>query len=372
MKFWVKLNLNERDAGELIRSFFTDFNPENSIVIKGKEAKLEISFDQKPPMVLIKTISNCEVEEFHYGKVLGEYDGEDEQRISEEVYNKQEVISNKDVEQKEVRAKKVKPKKAKTKKEKAEIVQILKNLEFAKKVNSYEEFVQLVVNWLELGNSQKFFEAIINVAERMESINWNNIKEKLNEKGVPYRQFAYMKCNNQILAKFDDICDNKETKVTFLKLVEAIVSYKNYDFSNVSSDEKNDDNDVSIGKVRIKMECMPEIPEFEEMLGTLDKTQPIEKRTKYVLDYMGLENRTIEEQHKIVEVVNIAMQLRDINRDSVLANLSSAPDEFAIDKWMSLSMFINYFVYQYDKSKKVKVEDFLKDLKKVIIIDSEK
>ena len=44
-KFWVKVKFKqEKNAEHLIRAFFQDFNPASSIVVRGKEAKMEIFF----------------------------------------------------------------------------------------------------------------------------------------------------------------------------------------------------------------------------------------------------------------------------------------------------------------------------------------
>ena len=76
-KFWAKVRIKQdKNAEYLIRAFFQDFNPESSIVVRGKEAKLEIVFRQ-PPMAIIDAISHCEVIELNYGKNLKGYE-EDE------------------------------------------------------------------------------------------------------------------------------------------------------------------------------------------------------------------------------------------------------------------------------------------------------
>ena len=48
-KFWAKVRFKqEKNAEHLIRAFFQDFNPASSIVVRGKEAKLEIVFRHNP------------------------------------------------------------------------------------------------------------------------------------------------------------------------------------------------------------------------------------------------------------------------------------------------------------------------------------
>ena len=76
-KIWAKLYLNPEkyDAKGLVRAFFgrIDFNSKNSLVIRGEEAKVEIIFEEHPPMDIIEAISNCKIMELNFGKELEEY-----------------------------------------------------------------------------------------------------------------------------------------------------------------------------------------------------------------------------------------------------------------------------------------------------------
>lgn len=57
-KLWAKVKFKQdKNAEYLIKAFFKDFSPENSIVIRGKEAKLEIVF-REPPMTIIDAINH--------------------------------------------------------------------------------------------------------------------------------------------------------------------------------------------------------------------------------------------------------------------------------------------------------------------------
>ena len=72
-KLWAKVKFKqEKNAEHLIRAFFQEFNPESSIVVRGREAKLEIVF-REPPIAIIEAIKHCEVIELNYGKNLKEY-----------------------------------------------------------------------------------------------------------------------------------------------------------------------------------------------------------------------------------------------------------------------------------------------------------
>ena len=87
MKFWAKVRFKGKKNAEcLIRAFFRNFNSESSIVIRGKEAKVEIIFD-KLPMEIIEAINQCEIIEFNCGKALRKYkENETEQvMVNEEI-----------------------------------------------------------------------------------------------------------------------------------------------------------------------------------------------------------------------------------------------------------------------------------------------
>ena len=91
-KFWVKVKFKqEKNAEHLIRAFFQDFNPTSSIVVRGKEAKLEIVF-REPPMAIIDAINHCEVIELNYGKNLKEYKEDEDLQVEAENDSKQRNV----------------------------------------------------------------------------------------------------------------------------------------------------------------------------------------------------------------------------------------------------------------------------------------
>lgn len=91
-KFWVKVKFKqEKNAEHLIRAFFQDFNPTSSIVVRGKEAKLEIVF-REPPMAIIDAINHCEVIELNYGKNLKEYKEDEDLQVEAENDSKQRDV----------------------------------------------------------------------------------------------------------------------------------------------------------------------------------------------------------------------------------------------------------------------------------------
>ena len=137
----------------------------------------------------------------------------------------------------------------------------------------------------------------------------------------------------------------KEYSVTALMLLNSMRQYKNYQFAQQMSEDSSIEeatNKVQGGESKNieKMECMPEIPYFNEILGSVNKTQPIEER------------------------------LREINFDIIFSKLSIS-NESVLKARLTFSKFINDFVSKYASDKKVKLLDFLKQLQEFVIEDSE-
>lgn len=370
-KFWVKVRVKqEKNAEHLIRAFFQDFNPESSIVVRGEEAKLEIVF-RKPPMAIIDAINHCEVIEMNYGKNLKEY--KEDENLQDETVNDSEQVkaeseSSEQAEQpKKKRGRQTTKKKESTKdsKSKQKSINIPELEEIAKKSSSFEEFAKLVTEWLEMGKRQEFFENLAIVSTEVDKISWKELEGALENKGVTYKQSEKVLASNQVSKKL------KEQSITILPLLNAIRQYKEYSFKNLEehSYEENSTESV-IPKKRLKMECMPEIKEFEETLASVDKTQPVEERVLYVLKAMGLNKMPVEEQKQIVEIASTAVRKGEMTFDTIFGE-TNIPDEETMTARMTLSKFINDFVKKYESSKKVKSLTFLSELQKIIMFDSE-
>ena len=232
-KFWVKVKFKqEKNAEHLIRAFFQDFNPTSSIVVRGKEAKLEIVF-REPPMAIIDAINHCEVIELNYGKNLKEYKEDEDLQVEAENDSKQRnvgVESSEKIEQTNVESenseqpeqtnvesenfeqseptnaenenseqteqpkkkrgrpatKKLEPKKE-TKSEPT--INIPKLEEIAKKSNSFEHFAELVAKWLEMDKRKEFFKSLIIVSAEVDKITWKELEKALKNKNVFYTQW---------------------------------------------------------------------------------------------------------------------------------------------------------------------------------------
>lgn len=414
-KFWAKVKFKtEKNAEYLIKAFFKDFNPESSIVVRGNEAKLEIIFRQ-PPMAIIDAISYCKVIELNYGKNLEEYKKDETIQVKEENDSEQENVGEESSEQiKQVNAEsedseqteqaKVKsenseqteqPKKKRGRPatKKVESTKVVKSEEpinvpeleeIAKKATSFECFVKLVAEWLEMDKRQKFFENLAIVSTEVDEISWKKLEKALKDKGVTYSEWDKIWAGQQVSGKL------KENSVTTLPLLNAIVQYKEYSFELMEeySNEENSTEQATeeitqnieekagefdksvIPKPRVKMECMPEIKDFEETLASVDKTHPVEERVRYVLEAMGLSNMSAGEQKQIVEIASTAVRKGRMAFDIIFVE-ANIPVEQTMAVRMTFSKFVNDFVQKYENSKKVKLLTFLSELQKIIMFDSE-
>jgi len=394
MKFWAKVELKgEENASELVLTFFKDFNPESSIVIRGKEAKVEIIFET-PPMEIVETLGHCEISELNFGKPLKEY-VENENVADEEVHvpaEKNIAIENFSKQEQQPKRKRGRPpvKKTETKKEvNTKTVTVSELEEIAKKATSFENFVKLVAEWLEMDKRQVFCENLMIAATEVDEVSWKELGKKLGSKGVVFTEWDRIWVGQKVAQTF------KDNTVTILNFLKEVRQYKKYSFGKESSDiENKPEEKVSVvaeeistesqkAPNKVNLECVHEALYFYfgQILKDLDKTQPIEDRVRYVLRSMGWENKS-EENQMIFEITNTAVRLKEFDLDMVFAK-ANIQEESYLKVRMTFSKFINDFVSAYSKTindfvkvhdapdKKVKLLDFLKELQKVVMNEDE-
>ena len=439
MKFWAKLKLKEeKNADGLIREFFENFNSKSSIVIKGEEAKVEVVFDSEPPKELIKAITQYDIVEFNFGKVLGEYSEDEikqvvekeepseetEDSVTEEEHPEETEDSDteeehpketEDLDTEEEHPKETEdsvteeehpeetedsdtqgenPKqtgqvaddkghKSAIKKPRkvvdVETVNLPQLEEIAKKAESFEHFAKLIAEYLEMDKREEIFKNFVIIASEIEKISLRTLKEALKDKNVFYTEWDKIWISKQVGEKL------KDYSITLLPLLKALRQYKNYSFGGDAIEFVDESIDESITesvtetitetvdttpKIRVKMECMPEIPLFEETLGSVDKTQPIEERVKYVLSSMGWDELDEEEQQQVFQFANVAVRIREMSIAAILLK-AKIPMESSMQIRMLFASFINDFVSKYDSDMKVKVLKFLEELQKIVMNESE-
>ena len=467
-KFWAKVNFKqEKNAEHLIRAFFQEFNPESSIVVRGKEAKLEIVF-REPPIAIIEAINHCEVIELNYGKNLKEYaedenangkeendtvqevtesenseqteqevtksenseqteqevtESENSEQTEQEVeksenseqteqevtksenseQTEQEVAKSENSEQTEQKVAKSeksklteqpKKKRGRPSTKKVETTKEVKNeqtvinipelKEIAEKATSFEHFAELVAEWLEMDKRKELFTNLIIVSAEVDKITWKELEKALKCKNVFYTQWDKIWSGQQVSEKL------KKYSATLLTFLNATRQYKEYSFKKAdehfikensntqatkktipNAEEKTEESsDSGISKPRVKMECMPEIKDFEETLASVDKTQTVEERVRYVLSAMGLNKLNAKEQKQITEIASTAVRKGRIAFDIIFVE-ANIPIEQTMEARMTFSKFVNDFVQKYESGKKVKLLTFLSELQKIIMFESE-
>lgn len=374
-KFWAKVRFKqEKNAEYLIRAFFKDFNAESSITVRGEEAKLEIVFRQ-PPMAIIEAIGYCEIVELNYGKVLKAYEEDDTKQTSVKAENPEIIVQPK--------KKRGRPAKEKVTtnivKEESKPIEIPELKEIAENATSFENFVKLVAEWLEMDRRQEFFEKLVIISTEVDKLTWKELEKSLKEKGVIYKQGDRNWITKQVSERF------KADSVTMLPFLNAIGRYKTYSFEKHSEKvtstkqemvetslnvETETVNESIIPNLRVKMECMPEIKEFEETLANVDKTQTVDERVKVVLNAMGLNKLPTREQNQIVKIASTAVKKERMNYDIIFLE-ANIPIEQTMEVRMTFAKFVNDFVQKYERGRKVKLLTFLSELQKIIMFESE-
>lgn len=358
MKLWAKLRLNgEKNANHLIRSFFEEFNPESSILIKGKEAEIEVVFEE-PPMQTVDAIVHCDIIEFSYEK-SNEYGKEKICVRAEQIKEGEAVTTGKQTNEKAefitngvIESEVVNLPKEKVKNE--EVFEIPELTEIVTKSSSYENFVKSVLEWLKFGKKQEMFETIIKVAENLETISWKNIKNELANKGVKFAKNEDI----TIACKFKTRFKERKEPITPIPFIKAIIAYQTFNFDNSKPVELT----KSDGKIS-------EIPCLNEIFISVDKNQSIEQRVTYILKSMGLNRIEYDMREMICKIANAAVITEEnrMNIDFIMAKAVILPDNL-MDARITFSKFINDFVKEHNCDQKIKLIDFLEQLRKAVIV----
>ena len=313
-----------------------------------------------------------------------------EQESEEDVNSEQIEQESKEIENSEqtekIKKKNGRPttKKNESTKTESKIINIPELKEIAKKATSFDNFAELIAKWLEMDKRQEFFKNLIIVSADVDKIRWKELEEALKNNNIAYTQWNKVWSSRQVSEKL------KEKSVTILPLLNAIAEYKGYPFKQkeeqskkgksieqstervTENAEENSEGSIETisSKPRIKMECMPEIKEFEETLASVDKTQPVKERVRYVLETMGLTKLSTQEQKQIIEIASTAVKKGRMAFDIIFVE-AKIPIEQTMTARMTFSKFINDFVQKYESDRKVKVLTFLSELQKIIMLENE-
>ena len=358
MIIWAKLKITDgkyNEAENLIKAFFRNFNKESGIVLKGNDVIMKIAFEDEPPLVIVDALAKCDVKELSCNATnVKEFPEQVEQKaeaieVSEQVEQKSdEMEAFEQVEQKtgeNTTSKQDKQEVKKTKKATAKeppITKIPELEEFAKKANSFEDFAKLVAKWLEMKNREGIFVSLIIATTKIDKIKWDILEETV-KFSASDRQIMAQSVKNKL----------KEYSVSIFTLLKISKEYSKYPFNTPIS--------------KTKMNCMPDIPDFESALARVDKSQPVEERVQYVLDAMGLKELDSIKQQEVAEIARVAVKHEKIEINRVMPETKIPLEKQSIAR-LNFAKFINDFVEKHEKNHKtIDLETFLRELQKIIM-----
>lgn len=381
-KFCAKVKLErDKNAEHLVKAFFQNFNVESSIAIKGNEAKMKIVFE-KTPMEIVDAISHCKIVEFNCGKEFKGYEEDESVQVESKMNTEQESKENEIFEQvgqtfeeNEDSKRTGQAKKKQVTKLETKPVNIPELKEIAKKATSFDDFAELIAKGLEKDQKkQSFLKNLIIVSADVDIITWKKLEAGLEKKKIYCKESDKNWARKQVSLNFN---------ITMLPFLKAVVEYKDYSFKQTeeydeSTEQLAEEATRNIEEIseeakerpRLKMECMPEIKNFEETLASVDKTQPVEKRIQYVLETMGLSQLSDEEQKQIIEIASIAIRKSKMDLPVILKE-TKIPVEQKEIAHLTFSKFVNDFVQKYESDRKVKLLTFLSELQKIIMLEGE-
>lgn len=385
-KFCAKVKLErDKNAEHLVKAFFQNFNVESSIAIKGNEAKMKIVFE-KTPMEIVDAISHCKIVEFNCGKEFKGYEEDESVQVESKMNTEQESKENEIFEQvgqtfeeNEDSKRTGQAKKKQVTKLETKPVNIPELKEIAKKATSFDDFAELIAKGLEKDQKkQSFLKNLIIVSADVDIITWKKLEAGLEKKKIYCKESDKNWARKQVSLNFN---------ITMLPFLKAVVEYKDYSFKQTEEYDESTEQlaeeatrnieEISeeakenvFSKPRVKMECMPEIKNFEETLASVDKTQAVEEKVRYVLEAMELNQLSDEEQKQIIEIASIAIRKKRMDWDIILGE-TKIPVEQKEIAHMAFSKFLNDFVQKYESERKVKLLTFLSELQKIIMLENE-
>ena len=368
-KCWAKVKFkNTEDSKKLIIAIFHNFDSSSRIKIRDMEATIEIAF-REPPMEIISAIADCEVIELNLENCEKSESTQVEPKNNSEE-EKDDFKSTKKLELQKKDNDKVANKGEMSEKEN-KTISISELEEIAKKATSFENFAELVTKWLGFEKREEIFKQLIIASANLDNISWKQLEKKLEDKNITFKSSDKIQVTRQVSKML------KGDNITILAFFNEVVKYKDYQFEKteeaneeqVEEKAKNDNEDEKVPS-KIEMEYIPKIAILEETLSSLDKAQPVEKRVKQVFETMGLSKLRPEEQEKVIKVASIAIKKKEMEIDSIIVEANIKEEDKNLEL-LTLSQFINNFVQEYGNGKKVKALDFLSDLQKVIVDESE-
>lgn len=315
-----KATVKSKQMQDLIIAFFEDFNPKSKIDVRGQQAEIEVFFEEIPTNIIAQ-LKECEIVALSYGK---------------EEENKQE--------QDEKKEKETEKKKDDVKKQK---IKTLLLEEIAKNSTSFEDFAKQLAKKLGMDEkNQGFFVNLVISSGNVEKVGWRPLQKDLKERNIKYTL--------EDKAMASEYVEKYNLPITLYPLLKMTKDYKNYPFKKEESDISPKSESIGI---------MPN--EFYQTLANVDKTQPIGKKVKCILNAMGLEAVDPEDQKDFINIAATAAKSEKIDLEKIFAECNITVDESANEQ-VKFATFIKNYVNKYDPQKKVRLVTFLKEIKEGI------
>lgn len=263
----------------------------------------------------------------------------------------------------------------------------------ASNVANYDEFLTGVLDWLEIGKDEK--NPTLCEQRRLAFL---SIEQAVTNGCSRWKEIASQavyntRDKNYLWTAFANKMRECGHDMKLLKFLKILVLYRNYQFTTTVQDNAEKDtstkeivtfyplNDVEkaelAGKIdeasedastnaevtdepKTIMSCLAEVTWFITFINSIDKTKTIEEKVEEVLVKMNLEEpKYADVKKKILDIAIKAMKARSIEDMIELKTFSKSRMDF--------SSFLNDFADK-NSSKKVKVIDFLKELREVILV----
>ena len=142
----------------------------------------------------------------------------------------------------------------------------------------------------------------------------------------------------------------------------------NYFLDKKISSEKSDcpvEANKSSGTSRVKMSCMPEIPEFEKFLGSLDKRLPLDYRVEKLITYMSSDQNMLQYVFRqIQEYILTSIKIKEVEHEKIMKENKKLDG--------SSRLYLTRMVNEFVKSKHsygvmVAREEFLEEIHKILL-----
>jgi len=325
--------LEEEVAEDVIAEQSEEEVAEDVIAEQSEEEVAEDVIAEQPEEEVAEDIIAEQSEEEVAEDVIAE---QSEEEVAENVIAKQPNEEAEEVPSEQPKKKRGRPT---TKKEKpikaisAKTINLPELEEIAQKSTSYEHFVKLVAEWLEMDKRHEFFENLAIAATEVDSLSWNNIDKVFERKGITYTAWDKIWTSQQVSTKLNG-------SVKIMSLLDAMSQYKEYSFETkeeeeVSNLQKSGDVSEEV-PVRSPEDVAEEVPftqseeQVAEVLESMQEEIPglskiVEQSASYE-DFLGFVTTWIGftgEKHELfVNILKVATNLENITWKNIMESLN--------------------------------------------------